>query len=88
LAQRITPTGKKDYVFQRYIQAFYTAEYLFTVDASVFIPRPKVQSGVIRLTRKENFSLGCDEQKFLTSSKAASGQRRKHCAMALEIAGR
>jgi 16S rRNA (adenine1518-N6/adenine1519-N6)-dimethyltransferase len=31
---------------------FYDAEYLFTVDEHVFIPPPKVKSGVLRLRRK------------------------------------
>ena len=38
-------------------QAFYDAEYLFTVPPTVFNPPPKVDSGVLRLTRKENYTL-------------------------------
>jgi 16S rRNA (adenine1518-N6/adenine1519-N6)-dimethyltransferase len=37
--------------------AFYDAEYLFTVDENVFIPPPKVKSGVLRLRRKKDYSL-------------------------------
>ncbi|MBC7775141.1 MAG: 16S rRNA (adenine(1518)-N(6)/adenine(1519)-N(6))-dimethyltransferase RsmA [Phycisphaerae bacterium] len=58
-------------------QAFYQTEYLFTVEASAFNPPPKVVSAVIRLTRKENFTLGCDEKRFKTIVKTAFGQRRK-----------
>ena len=58
-------------------QAFYDAEYLFTVEADVFDPPPKVQSGVLRLTRKENFKLPCDEQLLYRVVKTAFNQRRK-----------
>ena len=37
-------------------QAFYDAEYLFTVPPNVFNPPPKVDSGVLRLTRKADYS--------------------------------
>lgn len=58
-------------------QAFFKTEYLFTVEASSFNPPPKVVSAVIRLTRKDNFELGCDEKRFKTIVKTAFGQRRK-----------
>lgn len=58
-------------------QAFYDCEYLFTVDEHVFDPPPKVKSGVIRLTRKEDTSLNCDPKLFKTLVKTAFGQRRK-----------
>jgi 16S rRNA (adenine1518-N6/adenine1519-N6)-dimethyltransferase len=58
-------------------QAFYRTEYLFTVERGSFNPPPKVLSAVIRLTRKENFELGCDEALFRKIVKAAFNQRRK-----------
>ena len=58
-------------------QAFYTTEYLFTVEPGSFNPPPKVRSAVIRLTRKENFELGCDEKLFRQLVKIAFNQRRK-----------
>ena len=58
-------------------QAFYDAEYLFTVDENVFIPPPKVKSGVLRLKRKENYTLPCDEKLFFRVIKTAFNQRRK-----------
>lgn len=58
-------------------QAFYKAEYLFTVKPEVFNPPPKVDSGVLRLTRRENFSLDCDEKLFFKVVKTAFNQRRK-----------
>ena len=45
-------------------QAFYDAEYLFTVPPTVFNPPPKVDSGVLRLTRKKDYSLPCNEKLF------------------------
>lgn len=58
-------------------QAFYQTEYLFTVERGSFNPPPKVLSAVIRLTRKENFELGCDEALFRKIVKTAFNQRRK-----------
>jgi len=70
--------GNKTYgILSVLVQAFYEAEYLFTVPPSVFNPPPKVDSGVLRLTRKENFSLACDEKLFFRVVKTAFQQRRK-----------
>ena len=59
------------------LQYFFDAEYLFTVPASVFNPPPKVESGVIRLTRKKDYSLPVDEKLFFRVVKTAFNQRRK-----------
>ncbi|MFN0030753.1 MAG: 16S rRNA (adenine(1518)-N(6)/adenine(1519)-N(6))-dimethyltransferase RsmA [Flavobacteriales bacterium] len=59
------------------LQAFYDTEYLFTVEAHEFTPPPKVKSGVIRMKRKENLVLDCDEKIFKTVVKTAFNQRRK-----------
>lgn len=90
VAQRIaSPPGNKNYgIPSVYLQAFYNVEYLFSVDEHVFTPPPKVKSGVIRLVRKENFVLGCNEKKFLSVIKTAFNQRRKTLGNALRpIAG-
>jgi len=58
-------------------QAFYHAEYLFTVPPTVFNPPPKVDSGVLRLIRKEDYSLPCNEKLFFKVVKQAFQQRRK-----------
>jgi len=58
-------------------QAFFDVEYLFTVPPTVFNPPPKVDSGVIRLTRKEDYSLPVDEKLFFRVVKTAFNQRRK-----------
>lgn len=58
-------------------QAFYQTDYLFTVEQNAFNPPPKVLSAVIRLTRKDGFVLGCDENLFRQMVKTAFNQRRK-----------
>lgn len=58
-------------------QAFYNATYLFTVPPSVFNPPPKVDSGVLHLTRKENYKLPCDEKLLFRIVKTGFQQRRK-----------
>ena len=79
VAQRIAAKeGSKIYgILSVLAQAFYDAEYLFTVPASVFNPPPKVESGVIRLTRKKDYSLPVDEKLFFRVVKTAFNQRRK-----------
>jgi 16S rRNA (adenine1518-N6/adenine1519-N6)-dimethyltransferase len=79
VAERIVSgPGSKEYgIISVLVQAYYEGSYLFTVDKSNFDPPPKVQSGVIRLVRKENQELGCDHEFFRTVVKTAFGQRRK-----------
>ena len=79
VAERICEKkGTKAYgILSVLVQAFYDTEYLFTVDETVFIPPPKVKSGVLRLRRKENYSLPCGEKLFFTVVKTAFQQRRK-----------
>lgn len=71
--------GSKTYgILSILAQAYYDAEYLFTVPPTVFIPPPKVDSGVLRLTRKPGFQdIGCDERMLYTVVKMAFQQRRK-----------
>ena len=79
VAQRIcSKEGNKVYgILSVLTQAFYDAEYLFTVPPTVFNPPPKVDSGVLRLTRKENYTLPCDEKLFFRVVKTGFQQRRK-----------
>ena len=79
VAQRIAEKeGSKAYgILSVLAQAFYDVEYLFTVPPTVFDPPPKVDSGVIRMIRKENYSLPVDEKLFFKVVKTAFGQRRK-----------
>jgi len=79
VAERIAEKpGSKTYgILSVLTQAFFDAEYLFTVPPSVFNPPPKVDSGVIRCTRKENFTLPVEEKLFFRVVKTAFNQRRK-----------
>lgn len=70
--------GSKDYgITSVLFQAFYDIQYCFTVDEHVFVPPPKVKSGVIRCTRNNRKSLNCDEGLFFKLVKMAFNQRRK-----------
>lgn len=79
VAQRICEKpGSKTYgILSVLTQAFYEAEYLFTVPPAVFSPPPKVDSGVLRLIRKDDYSLDCDEELFFKIVKLGFQQRRK-----------
>ena len=79
VAERICEKkGSKTYgILSVLAQAFYDVDYLFTVHENVFNPPPKVKSGVMRMKRKENFQLPCDEKLFFTVVKTAFQQRRK-----------
>lgn len=77
--------GSKTYgILSVLLQAFFDIEYLFTVPPQVFIPPPKVQSAVIRLTRNNVKSLDCDEVLFKRVVKAGFGKRRKTLRNALK----
>jgi 16S rRNA (adenine1518-N6/adenine1519-N6)-dimethyltransferase len=70
--------GSKTYgILSVLTQAFYDVEYLFTVPPGVFNPPPKVDSGVLRLRRKKDISLPCDEKMLYKVVKTAFQQRRK-----------
>jgi 16S rRNA (adenine1518-N6/adenine1519-N6)-dimethyltransferase len=79
VAERIcAPPGTRTYgILSVLVQAFYSAEYLFTVPEHVFHPKPKVKSGVIRLTRNKVKDPACDESLFFRVVKTAFNQRRK-----------
>lgn len=79
VAKRICANpGSKIYgILSVLTQAYYDASYLFTVKPGAFNPPPKVDSGVLRLERKANFSLDCDEKIFKDVVKTAFNQRRK-----------
>lgn len=85
VAERIAaPKGNKTYgIVSVLAQAYFQVSYLFTVEPTVFTPAPKVQSGVIKLQRHENFALPCDEILFKKVVKAGFAQRRKKLRNAL-----
>ena len=86
VAERVvSPPGSKKYgITSVLLQCYYDAEYLFTVDETVFDPPPKVKSAVIRLKRNDRDKLDCDEKKFIQVVKTAFGQRRKTLRNALK----
>ncbi len=86
VAERVaSQPGNKNYgIISVLLQAYYDIEYLFTVNEDVFTPPPKVKSAVIRLIRKENQTLDCDEKLFKRVVKTAFNQRRKTLRNALK----
>lgn len=70
--------GNKVYgVLSVLIQGFFDVEYLFDVPATAFKPPPKVQSGVIRLTPRNEIAEMKSERAFFVLVKTAFNQRRK-----------
>ena len=70
--------GSKVYgVLSVLVQAFYNVEYLFDVDPEAFTPPPKVVSGVIRLTMRDDVPEMKSERHFFNLVKTAFNQRRK-----------
>ena len=89
VAQRLAePPGSKTYgILSVLLQAYYKIEYLFTVPPHVFVPPPKVESAVVRLTRNDIEQLGCDEKLFFRVVKQAFQTRRKTLRNALKPFG-
>lgn len=74
----VSPPGSKEYgILSVFLQAYYTIEYLFTVEPVVFNPPPKVRSAVIRLTRNDREKLDCNEKLFREVVKGTFLHRRK-----------
>ena len=79
VAERLAaaPGTKARGILSVLLQMWYDVEYLFTVEPGVFNPPPKVQSGVIKMTRNGVTDPGCDLRLFKTVVKTTFGQRRK-----------
>ncbi len=79
VAQRAaSKEGSKVYgVLSALVQAYYNVEYLFDVSNSCFNPPPKVQSGVIKLTRKKQMLAVKSDRAYWVLVKTAFNQRRK-----------
>ena len=79
------PPGNKTYgILSVFLQAYYSVEYLFTVEPHVFHPPPKVRSAVIRLQRNSTQQLACDETLFRQVVKQGFQNRRKTLRNALK----
>jgi len=79
VAERIChdPGSKKYGILSVLTQLFYETKYLFSVNPSVFKPKPKVNSAVIELKRKKNYNLNCNETLLFKIIKLSFRQRRK-----------
>lgn len=79
MAQRIIakPGGKEYGVISVLTQAYYEGEMLLHVPPGAFNPPPKVNSAVIRLKRKVNYELPCNERIFRMIVKTSFNSRRK-----------
>ncbi len=88
VAQRLSsqPNCKQYGILSVLLQAYYDIELLFKVPPNVFNPPPKVDSGVIRLTRKANYesAIDCNKKLFKTVVKTAFNQRRKMLSNSLK----
>jgi 16S rRNA (adenine1518-N6/adenine1519-N6)-dimethyltransferase len=79
VAERICePPGSKKYgIISVLCQLYYTPTYLFTVPPNVFSPPPKVESAVLEMRIKKDFSLDCDKKLLIQIVKLSFQQRRK-----------
>ena len=87
VAERIceSPGSKKYGILSVLTQLFYKTELLFEVSPEVFKPKPKVISAVIKLERKENLNLDCDEKLLFKIVRLSFQQRRKTLRNSLKI---
>ena len=89
VAKRICAApGSSDYgAFSIYVQYHADARILFNVPAGCFVPQPKVDSAVIRLTPLETPTVMVrDEKLFFAIVRAAFNQRRKTLVNAIQPA--
>jgi 16S rRNA (adenine1518-N6/adenine1519-N6)-dimethyltransferase len=79
VAKRITASpGNKEYgILSVVLGAYATLEYHFKVPATVFFPKPKVDSAIISLHFDKDESIINDHKLFRTVVRTAFNQRRK-----------
>ena len=76
--------GNKEYgILSVLLQTWYDIRYAFTVKPGAFFPPPKVDSGVIQLSRNSRQALPCSKAFYERVVKTAFGQRRKTLRNAL-----
>ena len=87
VAERIVSNhnSKKYGILSVKTQLFYDVKILFNVSPNVFFPKPKVDSAVISLTRKENINLNCDINLLDKVIRLSFQQRRKKIKNSLKI---
>jgi len=71
------PNNKNYGILSVLLQVFYNVEILFRVSKNVFIPPPKVESAVFRITKKTDVNLSVPDKYFFFIVKKAFGMRRK-----------
>ncbi len=79
VAERIIskPNSKEYGIISVKTQLLYDVKILFDVSPNVFFPKPRVNSSVISLTRKENININFDLKLFDKLVKLSFQQRRK-----------
>jgi len=85
VAERVAANeGSKTYgILSVLLKVYYEIDYLFTVDAHLFNPPPKVQSAVIKIKRNDRTELPFPDKRFKSVVKMAFNQRRKTLRNAL-----
>lgn len=74
----IAEPGNKQYgILSVLTQAHYNGKITHRIKPGSFNPPPRVDSSVIKLERKENYTLDCDEAFFKTIVKTTFNHRRK-----------
>lgn len=89
VAERIcAPAGSSDYsAFSVFVQYYTEPKILFEVPKDCFVPKPKVDSAVLRLKPREQPAVTPqDEMLFFSVVRAAFNQRRKTLANAVSAA--
>ncbi len=80
MARRLSATPRtKDYgALTLLVQLHYRVEYLRRISASVFIPRPEVDSAIVRISPRDPAELTpCDDDLFAQLVRSGFSQRRK-----------
>ena len=87
MAKRLSATpGSKDYgALTLHVQLHYRVEYVRTIRASVFIPRPEVDSAIVRISPRKTEELPArDDAVFGDIVRRGFSQRRKQLRKLLE----
>ncbi len=69
------PKSKENGYFTIYLNHYFQIEKLFKVPAEAFVPAPKVNSAVIKFTKKEKVDI--NDKEFLNFVKESFGLKRK-----------
>lgn len=79
VCQRICaqPKTKQYGILSVYLQSVFEVKYHFDVSSQLFIPPPKVESGVISIEQSKNKSFTCSEDVFRKVVRGTFQQRRK-----------